>query len=128
MVTSLGADTVIDYTKDDFTRNNRTYDIIFDAVIKTSFSRCKNSLKQKGNFVTVDFPLLHALWTSMFGSRKVVFGIANKIEDLTFLRELIDAGKLKSVIDRCYPLEQTVEAHRYVEKGHKKGNVVLTVV
>jgi NADPH:quinone reductase-like Zn-dependent oxidoreductase len=127
MVESLGADKVIDYTKGDFTANSQTYDIVFDAAMKTSFSRCKRSLKHRGVYVTVDFPLLQALWTSIFGSRRVVFGIANRIEDLTFLRELIEAGKLKPVIDRHYPLEQTAEAHRYVEKGHKKGNVVITL-
>ncbi len=128
MVKSLGADKVIDYTKEDFTRNGQTYDVIFDTVRKTSFSRCKNSLKQKGIYLTVDWPLLDALWTSMAGSRKVIFGLAGKNPDeLYFLKDLIEAGKLKSVIDRCYPLEQTAEAHRYVEKGHKKGNVVITV-
>jgi NADPH:quinone reductase-like Zn-dependent oxidoreductase len=127
LVKSLGADNVIDYTKKDFTKNDQTYDVIFDAVRKMSFSRCKNSLTQKGVYITVDWPLLTAFWASIVGSRKVVFGIANRIEDLEFLRELVEAGKLKSVIDRCYPLEQIVEAHRYVEKGHKKGNVVITV-
>jgi NADPH:quinone reductase-like Zn-dependent oxidoreductase len=127
LVKSLGADEVIDYTKEDFTKNGQTYDIIFDAVMKTSFSRCKSSLASRGVFITVDYPLFTALWSSIVGSRKVVFGIANRIEDLTFLRELIEAGKLESVIDRCYPLEQTAEAHRYVETGHKKGNVVITV-
>ena len=118
---------MVDYTKEDFTKSGQTYDIIFDTVMKTSFARCISSLKQSGVFITVDFPLLQALWTSIIGSRKVVFGIANKIEDLTYLRELIEAEKLKSVIDRRYPLEQTSEAHSYVEKGHKKGNVVITV-
>jgi NADPH:quinone reductase-like Zn-dependent oxidoreductase len=127
MVKSLGADKVIDYTKENFTRNGQTYDIIFDAVMKTSFSRCKSSLKQRGAYITVDYPLIQALWTSILGGRKVVFGIANRIEDLSFLRELIEAGKIKSVIDRRYPLEQTAEAHRYVDEGHKKGNVVITV-
>jgi NADPH:quinone reductase-like Zn-dependent oxidoreductase len=127
MVKSLGAHKVIDYTKDDFTKNGQTYDIIFDAVMKTSFSKCKSSLIPRGVFITVDYPLLQALWTSIAGKRKVVFGIANRIEDLVFLQELIEAGKLKSVIDRSYPLEQTAEAHRYVDKGHKKGNVVITV-
>ena len=127
LVKSLGADKVIDYTKEDFTKSGQTYDIIFDTVMKTSFSRCKSSLKQKGIFITVDYPLLQALWTSIVGSRKVVFGIANRIEDLNFLRELIETGKLRSVIDRRYPLEQTAEAHRYVDKGHKKGNVVITL-
>jgi NADPH:quinone reductase-like Zn-dependent oxidoreductase len=127
LVKSLGADKVIDYTQEDFTKSGQTYDIIFDTVIKTSFSRCKRSLKREGAYLTVDYPLVQALWTSIVGSKKVVFGVANRIEALTFLRELIEAGKLKSVIDRCYPLEQTAEAHRYVDKGHKKGNVVITV-
>ncbi len=127
MVKSLGADKVIDYTKEDFTKSGQTYDVIFDAARKTSFSRCKSSLKQRGIYITVDWPLITALWTSIVGRRKVVFGIAKKIEDLTFLRELIEAGKLRSVIDRSYPLEQTAEAHRYVDKGHKKGNVAITV-
>ncbi|MFC2161132.1 NAD(P)-dependent alcohol dehydrogenase [Acidobacteriota bacterium] len=127
MVKSLGADKVIDYTKEDFFSSDQTYDIIFDTVRKTSFSRCKSLLKQRGIYITVDWPLITALWTSIIGKRKVVFGIANRIEDLTFLKELIEAAKLKSVIDRRYPLEQTAEAHRYVETGHKKGNVVITV-
>jgi NADPH:quinone reductase-like Zn-dependent oxidoreductase len=127
MVKSLGADEVIDYTREDFTRCGKTYDMIFDAVRKTSFSRCKSSLTQRGVYVTVDWPLITALWTSIVGSRKVVFGIAKRIEDLAFLRELIEAGSVRSVIDRCYPLEQTAEAHMYVEAGHKKGNVVITV-
>ena len=127
MVKSLGADKVIDYRKEDFTKSGKTYDIIFDAVRKTSFSRCRGLLKQRGVFITVDWPLMTALWTSIVSSKKVVFGIANRIEDLTFLRELIEAGKLRSVIDRRYPLEQAAEAHRYVEKGHKKGNVILAV-
>jgi NADPH:quinone reductase-like Zn-dependent oxidoreductase len=128
MVKSLGAHKVIDYTKEDFVRDGQTYDIIFDSVRKTSFSRCKSSLKQRGIFITVDWPLLTALWASMAGKKKVVFGIAKRIEDLAFIRELIEAGKLKSVIDRSYPLERTSEAHKYVEAGHKKGNVVITVV
>ena len=127
MVKSLGGDKIIDYTQDDFTKNGQTYDIIFDAVMKTSFSHSKSSLTPRGVFITVDWPLLQALWTSIVGRKKVVIGIANRIEDLTFLRELIEAGKVKSVIDRCYPLSQTAEAHRYVETAHKKGNVVITV-
>ena len=127
MVKSLGADKVIDYIKEDFTKNSNTYDIIFDAVMKTSFSRCKNSLKHKGTFITVDWPLLTAFKTSILSSRKVVFGIANRIEDLSILKELIETGKIKSIIDRCYTLEQTAEAHKYVDKGHKKGNVVITI-
>ena len=130
MVKSLGADKVIDYTKEDFTKSGQTYDIIFDTVSKTSFSRCKNSLKQRGIYLTVDWPLLQvrALWTSMVGSKKLIFGMAGQNpEDLIFLKELIEAGKIKTVIDRTYSLEQTAEAHRYVEQGHKKGNVIITV-
>jgi NADPH:quinone reductase-like Zn-dependent oxidoreductase len=128
MVKSLGADKVLDYTKEDFTKSSQSYDVIFDTVMKTSFSKCKNSLTPRGIFVTVDFPLGTALWTSLAGGREVVFGIANKIEDLVSLRVLIESGKIRSVIDKRYPLEQTVEAHIYVEKGHKKGNVVINMV
>jgi len=131
MVKSLGADKVIDYTKEDFTKSGQTYDIIFDAVGKTSFSRCKSSLKKKGFYLTVVAgltQLVQMLWTSMTSSKKVIGGTASgRTEDLIFLKELIEAGKIKSVIDRRYPLEQIAEAHRYVEKGHKKGNVVITV-
>ena len=128
LVKSLGADKVIDYTKEDFTKSGQTYDIIFDAVIKTSFSRCKSSLKQRGLYLTAGWPLLQALWTSMVGSKKVIIGIMSQNpENLIFLKELIEAGKIKTVIDRTYPLEQTAEAHRYVDKGHKKGNVVITL-
>jgi NADPH:quinone reductase-like Zn-dependent oxidoreductase len=129
MVKSLGADKVIDYTKEDFTESGQTYDIIFDTVIKTSFLRCKDSLKEGGVYLTVDWPLLQALWASVAGSKKVVFGVAAKrTEDLTFLIELVEAGTITSVIDRRYPLEQVAEAHRYVEEGHKKGNLVISVV
>jgi NADPH:quinone reductase-like Zn-dependent oxidoreductase len=130
-VRSLGADKVVDYTKDDFTQSDETFDIIFDPVNKSSFSRCKGSLKQRGVYLAT-FPslaiLLPMLWTSMIGSKKAIFGVGpERAEDLNFLKELIEAGKLKSVIDRRYPLEQIADAHRYVEKGHKKGNVVITV-
>ncbi|MBV7331854.1 NAD(P)-dependent alcohol dehydrogenase [Chloroflexi bacterium TSY] len=137
MVKSLGADKVIDYTQEDFTKSGETYDIIFDTVCKISFSSCKSSLKQRGVYLTTDWPLigyggisglLESLWASMVGSKKVIFGITSEnAEALIFLKELIEAGKLKSVIDRRYPLEQTAEAHKYVEKGHKKGHVVITV-
>jgi len=131
LVKSLGADKVIDYTKEDFTKNGQTYDIIFDAVSKSSFSRCKSSLKQRGIYLVTVPTLaifLQMLWTSMVGSKKVIFGGENeKTENLIFLKELIEAGKIKSVIDRRYPLEQIAEAHRYVDKGHKKGNVVITL-
>ena len=131
MVRSLGADKVIDYTKEDFTKNGQTYDIIFDTVGKSSVSRGKSSLKQNGIYLAgAGGPsvMVQMLWTSMVGSKKVIFGVApERKEDLIFLKELIEAGKLKPVIDRTYPLEQTAEAHRYADKGHKKGNVVITV-
>jgi len=131
MVKSLGADKVIDYTKEDFTKNDETYDLIFDTVGKTSFLRCKGSLKQKGVFLAALMGLaeiIQMLWTSMTGGKKVQGGVAvERVEDLEFFKKLIEAGKLKSVIDRCYPLEQTAEAFLYVEKGHKKGNVVITL-
>jgi len=131
MVKSLGADKVIDYTKEDYTGSGEAYDLILDTVGKTSFSRCKKSLKQKGIFLAVVMDLtelFQIIWTSMTGGKKVKGGVAGeRVEDLNFLKELMEAGKLKPVIDRCYPLEQTAEAFRYVEKGHKKGNVVITV-
>ncbi|MCA0455053.1 MAG: NAD(P)-dependent alcohol dehydrogenase [Chloroflexi bacterium] len=133
LVKSLGADEVIDYTKSDFTKNGQTYDVIFDAVGKSTFGQCKNSLKQGGLFLFT-VPTLRIvqdmLWTSRFGSKKAVLGLAGlhqKQENLQFLKELVEAGKLKSVIDRCYPLAQTAEAHRYVDTGRKKGNVVIEV-
>ncbi|MCZ7372207.1 MAG: NAD(P)-dependent alcohol dehydrogenase [Candidatus Methanoperedens sp.] len=131
MVKSLGADKVIDHTKEDFTKNGETYDVIFDVVGKTSFSHCKSLLKKKGVYLVnlIELPeLIQMLWTSMIGGKKVKGGMAaSRVDNLIFLKELMEAGKLKSVIDRSYPLEQTAEAFRYVEKGHKKGNVVITV-
>jgi NADPH:quinone reductase-like Zn-dependent oxidoreductase len=131
VVKSLGADKGIDYTTADFTQSGETYDLIFDILGRSSFSRCKSSLKQNGRYLLASFKmsqLFQMLWTSMIGSKKVICALAiDKQEDLIFIKELIEAGKIKSVIDRRYPLEQTAEAHRYIEKGHKKGNVVITV-
>jgi len=131
MVKSLGADTVIDYTKDDYTKSGETYDLILDTVGKTSFLRCKKSLNPNGVFLPVVMDLtelVQIVWTAITGGKRVKGGGAGEsVEDLEFFKELIEAGKLKPVIDRCYPLEQTAEAFRYVEKGHKKGNVVITV-
>ncbi len=132
LVKSLGADKVIDYTREDFTKSGETYDVIFDAVNKSPFLRCKSSLKQRGIYLAT-VPTLASipqiLWTSMIGGKKVIFGPSPSIdsaEDLIFLKELIEAGKIKPAIDRRYPFEQIVGAHSYVDKGHKKGNVVIT--
>jgi NADPH:quinone reductase-like Zn-dependent oxidoreductase len=136
LVKSLGADKVIDYTNEDFTKTGQTYDIILDAVGKSSFSRCKNSLKQRGVYLTTAPTLaffLQMLWTSIIGSKKAMWsstGVrpeSEKTKDLLFIKELIEAGKIIPIIDRRYPLERIAEAHRYVETGHKKGNVVITV-
>jgi NADPH:quinone reductase-like Zn-dependent oxidoreductase len=130
-VKALGADEVIDYTREDFTKNGHTYDIIFDTVGKTSVRPSKKSLKENGFYLFATFglpKLLPILWLSITHSRKVFIGaLQEKTEDLIFLKQMIEAGKIRAVIDRCYPLEQIVEAHRYVETGHKKGNVVITV-
>ncbi len=131
MVKSIGADKVLDYTKEDFTKSVAAYDLIFDTIGKTSFSNCKKALKKKGVFLTssMDLPeIIQIVWTSMTGGKRVKGGVAiERVEDLLFFKDLIESGKLKPVIDRCYPLEQTAAAFRYVEKGHKKGNVAITV-
>ena len=136
MVKSLGAEKVIDYTQEDFTQSGQTYDIIFDTVGKSSFSRCKGSLTEKGIYLNPVLGLsilLPMVSTSMIGSKKAIFMLAGmkpsseKNEDLLLIRELVEAGKIKPVIDRCYPMAQIAEAHRYVEKGHKKGNVIINV-
>jgi NADPH:quinone reductase-like Zn-dependent oxidoreductase len=133
-VRALGAEQVVDYTKEDFAQSGETYDLIFDTVGKISFSRCEGSLKPGGLFVAsaMDqflWPVLpQMLWTSLFGRKKVKTGASKATtERLEYLKGLVEAGEIRSVIDRCYSLEQTIEAHRYVDKGHKKGNVVITL-
>jgi NADPH:quinone reductase-like Zn-dependent oxidoreductase len=131
MVKSLGADMVIDYTKEDFTKSDERYDFVFDVVGKTTFSQCKGILKPKGiyleNMMEVkDF--LKVLWTSIVGGKKIKGGVSTeRAENLKFFIELIESGKLRPVIDRIFPLEKTAEAFQYVEQGHKKGNVVISL-
>lgn len=132
MVKSLGADNVIDYTKTDFSKNGETYDIVFDAAGKSRFSGSIKSLKKNGYYLRVVHmslsPVIRGLWVMLTSGKKVIGGVANvKAEDLVFLNNLIDAGQLKPVIDRTYPLTEIAEAHKYVEQGHKKGNVVITI-
>jgi NADPH:quinone reductase-like Zn-dependent oxidoreductase len=133
LVRSLGADVVVDYLQEDFTRNGKTYDVIFDAVGKHSFRRSRRSLKPGAIFITADLGFMwHAplvvLATKWIGEKKATIGNARyKNEHVLFLKELIEAGEFRAVIDRRYPLEDVVEATRYVETGQKTGNVVLTV-
>ena len=131
MLRTLGADQVIDYMKEDFTRSGNTYDAIIDVVGKSSYSGCLKCLKPNGRYVLGNPGLsatLKKLWTTMTSDKKVISGTANyKAEDYAFLINLIETGKVKPVIDRRYPLEQMAEAHRYVDSGQKKGNVIITV-
>lgn len=131
LVKSLGADYVIDYTQEDFTKNGKTYDIIYDTVGKITFSRSKIALKQNGIFLAASGGLsdiLNMLWTAIIGGKKVIGGVTpERQEDLIFLKGLIEAGELKPVIDKRYTFEQLVEAHRYVDTGRKRGNVVISV-
>ena len=130
-VRSLGADKVIDYTREDFSKNGETYDLIFDIVRKSSFAQCKDSLKPGGVYLLASFKmkqLFQMLWTSVRGGMRVVCALsAEKPGDLDFIRELVKAGKFRSIIDKCYPLEQTAEAHRYAELEGKKGKVAITL-
>lgn len=131
MLQSLGAEKVIDYEQEDFTKNGVSYDVILDVVGKSPYTRSLRSLSAKGRYLlanTVPIVMLRAMWTSLFSRKKIIFELARpKAEDLIFLKGLIEAGKLKTIIDRRYPLEQVVEAHRYVDTGRKAGNVVLVV-
>lgn len=130
-VKALGADKVIDYTREDFTQNGETYDLIFDILGRSSFSRCKNSLKPNGRYLLASFKLkqvFQMLWTSRFGTKKVICAFSNEsLADLTTIKELVEAGKIKSIIDRCFPMEQTADAHRYIESGHKTSPVVIVM-
>ncbi len=131
LVSSLGADKVVDYTRADFTKGDDTYDIIFDTVGNLSVARSKKVLNSRGVFLTAVIELRHLVQmarTAMAGSKKVIGAIASeKAEDLNFLKGLLENERIKPFIDRVYPLDRIVEAHRYAEKGHKRGNVVVTV-
>ena len=128
---SLGADRVIDYTQEDFAKNGQTYGVIFDAVGKHSFSRCRGSLDPGGSYLATDGlrNLILAVWTARIGDKRVLFSIPPRYtkQDVVFLKELIEAGRYRAVLDRCYPLEDVVHATRYVETERKTGNVVLTI-
>ena len=130
-VKALGADRVIDYTREDFVTRAETYDLIYDILRKSSFSRCKGSLKPNGRYLLASFKMrevVQMLWTSIAGGRKVICALSmEKQEDLDFIRELVEGNKIKAIIDRRYPLEQTAEAHRYAESGQKQGKIVITV-
>jgi NADPH:quinone reductase-like Zn-dependent oxidoreductase len=131
-VKSLGAEHVIDYSVEDFTKNGETYDLLFDILGKCSFARCKNSLKPNGTLLFASFKmkqLVQMLRTARSGSgKRVICSIApGSLEDLNSVKALVEAGKIGAILDRCYPMEQAAEAHRYVEEGHKKGNVVITM-
>lgn len=132
LVRSLGADRVVDYTKEDFTRLGETYDVIFDTIGKSPFSGCIRSLGKNGYYLRAVHmnlsSIARGLWVSLTSSKKVIGGVVDsKIEDLDLLKDLFEAGRLKAVIDRIYPLEQIAEAHRFVEEGHKRGNVIVTL-
>jgi NADPH:quinone reductase-like Zn-dependent oxidoreductase len=130
LVKSLGADEVVDYTREDFSKAGRVYDMVMDTVGKSGFSRSMKSLKRGGFYVLVAGSMLSSwlggMWVSISGAGKVISGITGDTPGgQSFLKELIEAGKLRTVIDRCYSLNEIAEAHRYVEAGHKKGNVVI---
>ena len=136
MVKSIGADKVIDYTKENFTKSSEKYNIIFDTVGKSSFSDCKNSLTKNGIFLTAAIStaiLFQMLWTSKMSAKKARIAFTglrsagDKAKDLGLIKELIESGKIKAVIDKTFTLDQIADAHSYVDKGHKKGNVVVTV-
>ncbi|MBK8990009.1 MAG: NAD(P)-dependent alcohol dehydrogenase [Chloroflexi bacterium] len=130
-VQALGADAVIDYTKEDFTQNGETYDLILDVLGKSSFARCKNSLKPGGVYLLASFKMkavFQMLWTSIVGDKKVICAlVGDSAADLAVIKEMAEAGQIKGLVDRCFSLEQAAEAHRYVEAGHKRGNIVIII-
>jgi NADPH:quinone reductase-like Zn-dependent oxidoreductase len=131
MLRSIGADHVIDYTKEDFTRNGQTYDVILDTIGKSPFSRSLRSLKEHGTYLNANPGLFGGIWMRWFskngGKRVITWTAGYSVKNLNALKELVEAGVIKPIIDRRYPLEQTAEAHRYVDTGNKKGNVVITM-
>ncbi len=130
-VQALGADHVIDYTREDFTTNGETYDVIFDILGKSSFARIKRSLTPKGRYLRASFKMreiFQTLWTALRGGKRVIVALSmDNANDLAQISKLVEAGAFKSVIDRSFSLEQTAEAHRYVESGRKRGSVVISV-
>ncbi|MEM7114326.1 MAG: NAD(P)-dependent alcohol dehydrogenase [Chloroflexota bacterium] len=128
-VQALGADHTVDYTQDDFTQNGEQYDLIFDILGKSSFAQVKGSLRENGRYLRASFKtreLLQMAWTKLFGSKKVICALSlESYEDLLTVKELVEAGQVKTIIDRCFPLAEAAEAHRYVEAGQTKGKVVL---
>jgi len=136
LVKSIGADKVIDYTKEDFTKSGETYDIIFDLVGKTNFSQCKKVLNENGKFLEAGITLgvfSSVLWTSLFSKKKTLImatGLrqpAERIKDLNFVTDLLEKGNIIPIIDKIFPLEKIIEAHSYVDTGHKKGNVIISI-
>jgi NADPH:quinone reductase-like Zn-dependent oxidoreductase len=136
LVKSLGADKVIDYSKEDFAQSGDTYDIIFDVAGKSSFSHAKKALKENGRYLTTVLSvgiLLQMGRTALFGSKKAIIAftglrsLSEQAKDLQFLKELVETGEIKPIVDRCYPFSQITEAHAYADKGHKQGNIVVAV-
>jgi NADPH:quinone reductase-like Zn-dependent oxidoreductase len=131
LVKALGADHVIDYTREDFTKGNETYDLIFDVPGKASFATCRKVLTPTGRYQAVSFKMKQVrqmLWTSRFGKQKVICALSSEsLADLELIKQLVETGKLKAILDRCFPLEQTAAAHRYMEQGQRTGSVVITM-
>ncbi|MBE2269329.1 MAG: NAD(P)-dependent alcohol dehydrogenase [Anaerolinea sp.] len=131
LLRALGADKVLDYTRDDFTQAGETYDVIFDILGRSPFGRAKKALKPDGRMLFASFKLkqlVQMLWTARRGGKRVICALSSeKPADLTLIKELVEAGKIKAIIDRCYPFEEAAAAHRHAESGHKRGSIVLSV-